>query len=160
MYFVLRIWVAGVHMVCLSYPVQWHGIALSTSRITMYQGTAVLIVSLVVVLWPQSLYLSFTGTGWRMSMDTGCAGCRRVKRITWRTHTLAKIQSVVTGQTPITLEWKNSTGEKNKTKPSTLSIPWSTSYTSIPKMKVKLDRTRYSVVYNSGRTTADYYTNV
>ena len=43
----------------------------------------------VVVLWPQSLY-QVSVVGWRISEDTGCAGCRRVERILFdvkNTHT-------------------------------------------------------------------------
>ena len=67
--------VADVCMLCLSYPILGHDIALSNA-----------LRCIISVSWLVTTELIFLG--WRISTDNGCAGCRRVENgLMWRTHT-------------------------------------------------------------------------
>ena len=73
--------VADVCMLCLSYPVLGHDIALSNA-----------FRCIISVSWLVTTELIFLG--WRISTDTGCAGCRRVEERfnVKNTHTLDRAE--------------------------------------------------------------------
>ena len=67
-----RIWIAGIFMSYLSYPVRWQVMALLLHYNVVSLCRGFVATELVCL-----------SLGWRIGTDTGCSGCRRVERPVW-----------------------------------------------------------------------------